>query len=36
VRLLPPLILKDSEAQQIVEQVARLIGGFLQASRGGQ
>ena len=36
VRLLPPLILTDSEAQQIVEQVAHLIAGFLRASRGGQ
>jgi acetylornithine aminotransferase len=31
VRLLPPLILKDSEAEQIVEQVTELITDFLEA-----
>jgi acetylornithine aminotransferase len=32
VRLLPPLILKDTEAEQIVEQVTELITRFLKAS----
>lgn len=36
VRLLPPLILADREAQQIVEQVAELITGFLAAGPGDQ
>ena len=31
VRLLPPLILSDTEAGQIVDQVARLISSFLSA-----
>ncbi|HYY17097.1 MAG TPA: aminotransferase class III-fold pyridoxal phosphate-dependent enzyme, partial [Gammaproteobacteria bacterium] len=31
VRLLPPLILKDTEAEQIVEQVTELITDFLEA-----
>lgn len=34
VRLLPPLILTDHEALQLVEQVAKLIASFLEASPG--